>query len=198
MGNVLPLPVGVTPVGLELLERCLDGEAEAWRLFYQIHVDRIGRFLTRMGVGAADLDDVLQEVFMALYGSLPDYDQCLPFKAWMLGVAMNHVRCHRRRLWRRRVSRLGSFRGWNAADADPEQVCVVGEAARELQWILERMNVRQREVFVLHEIEGIDGPSIARILDCPVNTVWSRARLAREDFRRLQRRRRVIREGEES
>lgn len=197
MGQVLPLALGVTPAGNELLERCLLGEADAWRLFYEIHADRLGRFLTRMGVPAADLEDVMQEVFLALYGSLPDYDRCLPFRAWMLGVAMNHVRCYRRRVWRRRVARLGGFGGWQGHDEDPEHVCQVGEAARELQWILSRMSDKQREVFVLYEMEGLDGPSIARILGCPVNTVWSRARLAREDFHSLQRRRKLVRGEEE-
>ena len=45
--------------------------------------------------------------------------------------------------------------------------------------------LKQREVFVLYELEEIEGAEIARILDIPVNTVWSRLRLARNRFRTL-------------
>jgi len=198
MGKVLPLPLGVTPAGTELLERCLEGQLGAWREFYSIHADRLSSFLARMGVGHADLEDVLQEVFLSLHASLPDYDGRVPFKAWLFGVAMNHVRCHRRRLWRRRAARLGGFLGWAEEVEDPERLYERFEAARELHWILDRMSDRQREVFVLYEVEGLDGPSIARILGCSVNTVWSRARLARGGFQRLLRRRGLVRVGEET
>lgn len=198
MGHVLPLPLGVTPAGTELLERCLEGQLGAWREFYTVHARRLARFLARMGVAETDLEDVLQDVFLALHRSLPEYDGRVPFKAWLYGVAMNHARGQRRRVWRRRAARLGLFNGWAPDPEDPERQCERAEAARELQWVLDRMSEKQREVFVLYEVEGLDGPSIARVLGCSVNTVWSRVRLAREDFRRLLRRRGLAGAGEES
>ena len=50
---------------------------------------------------------------------------------------------------------------------------------------------KQREVFMLYEIDGMDGPSIAQLVDIPLNTVWSRLRLARETFAKEVRRRRA-------
>lgn len=195
MARVLPMPLGVSPAGTELLERCLEGEAGAWREFYSIHASRLGRFLERMGVPAADVEDVLQDVFVALHDCLGDYDGRTAFKGWLLGVAMNHVRAHRRRLWRRRLGRLAGFGGWSDDPDDPELVLGRDEALQELQWILSRMNDTHREAFVLYEIEELDGNSIAQILGCPLNTVWSRVRLARDDFRRLLRRRNLVRDG---
>jgi RNA polymerase sigma-70 factor (ECF subfamily) len=165
---------------------------------YLAHVDRLGRFVRRMGVPAGDLDDVLQEAFVSVHDSLSDYDGRVPIGTWMVGIAMNHVRGHRRRAWRRRVARLVGFSGWSdARAADPAADLERKEAARELQWVLDRMSDKQREVFVLYEIEALDGPTIASMLGCSVNTVWSRARLAREDFRRLLRQRGVVRGGGE-
>ena len=40
-----------------------------------------------------------------------------------------------------------------------------------------------REVFVLYELERMEGSEIAEILEIPLNTVWSRLRLARTAFR---------------
>lgn len=195
MGQVVPLrPVLSTEA--DLVGRCLGGDAAAWRQLYFAHVDRVGRFLRRMGVPAADLEDVLQDTFVALHASLADWDGRTGLPTWLLGIAMNHVRTSRRRTFRRRLARLVGFVGWSDPDAgDTGKDVERREAARELQWILDRMGDKQREVFVLYEIEGIDGPSIAKMLGCSVNTVWSRARLAREDFRRLLRQRATVRGG---
>ena len=38
-------------------------------------------------------------------------------------------------------------------------------------------------VFVLFEMEGVSGEQIARIVDCPVATVWRRLHYARQAFR---------------
>ncbi len=191
------MAIGVTPAGADLIERCVRGEIAAWREFYTTHADRVGRFLVRMGVPGSDVEDVVQDVFVTLHAELPRYDGRAPFKTWLYGVAMNHVRGHRRKLWRQRATRLAGFLGWAHDAADPENVCACGETAQELHRILSRMSDKQREVFVLYEIEGLDGPSIARILGCSVNTVWSRARLAREDFERLVRRHRLVHGTEE-
>ncbi len=197
MGKVLSLRPP-PPSGTDLVDRCLRGDADAWREMYLAHVDRLGRFVRRMGVLPGDLDDVLQETFVSVHGSLADYDGRVPLATWMIGIAMNHVRAARRRLWRRRLARLAGFSGWAEPQAgDPTLELERKDAARELQWVLDRMSDKQREVFVLYEIEALEGPAIARMLGCSVNTVWSRARLAREDFRRLLRQRGVVRTGGE-
>ncbi len=48
-----------------------------------------------------------------------------------------------------------------------------------------KMPFKLREVFVLYELEEVGGKEIARILEIPENTVWSRLRLGREKFRKL-------------
>jgi len=194
MGQVVPLRPA-TLLETELVERCLREDPGAWRELYEAHVDRIGRLLRRMGVGGSDLEDVLQETFVALHASLPEFDRLRPLRTWLVGIAMNQIKSHRRRAWRRRLGRLAGFEGWSEPGDDQARTLEKKDAARELQWILDRMGEKQREVFVLYEIEGLEGPVIARMLGCSVNTVWSRARLAREDFRRLLRQRAVVRDG---
>src|SRR5688572_4789023 len=55
-------------------------------------------FLSTMVGGAADVDDVIQEVSLALMSSYDSYDRSRPFIGWALGVARNHAaRWHRGR-----------------------------------------------------------------------------------------------------
>jgi RNA polymerase sigma-70 factor (ECF subfamily) len=43
--------------------------------------------------------------------------------------------------------------------------------------------MNRRAVFVMADIDGVAVPEIAQALAIPVNTAYSRLRLAREDFR---------------
>src|SRR5690606_26689309 len=56
--------------------------------------------------------------------------------------------------------------------------------------ILEQLGPEVREVFVLHELEGLSGSEVARLLKIPEGTVYSRLRRARirvrEEIQRLE------------
>jgi RNA polymerase sigma-70 factor (ECF subfamily) len=49
---------------------------------------------------------------------------------------------------------------------------------------LATMDLDQRAVFTLFELEGVRGPEVAEALEIPLGTAYSRLRLAREAFRR--------------
>jgi DNA-directed RNA polymerase specialized sigma24 family protein len=53
--------------------------------------------------------------------------------------------------------------------------------------VLEQMKPMHKEVFVLFELEGVDGQEIARILDCRPATVRRRLHYARQEFETLLR-----------
>jgi hypothetical protein len=63
------------------------------------------------------------------------------------------------------------------------------------QLALDGLEIERRAVFVLHEIDGCPMPEVARALSIPVNTAYSRLRLAREQFQTALRRER-LRRGE--
>jgi RNA polymerase sigma-70 factor (ECF subfamily) len=59
------------------------------------------------------------------------------------------------------------------------------DARRELDQLdraLNTIEVGRRAVLVLHEIEEMTAPEIARVLGIPLNTVYSRLRVAREEL----------------
>jgi len=53
------------------------------------------------------------------------------------------------------------------------------EALNLLDRALETIEIGRRAVLVLHEIEQMTAPEISRTLDIPLNTVYSRLRVAR-------------------
>lgn len=172
-----------------VLERCRGGEPGAWRSLYLDHVDRLWRFARRIGVPPADVEDVVQEVFIVAHRRLVEFDGAVPVSTWLFAIAVRTSKAHKRRALRRRLVGLMGFspEPLRAPDGGLER----RDAEAELGEILDRMSPKKRTVFVLHELEELDGPAIAGILECSVHTVWSRLRLAREEIERIVRRKRA-------
>ena len=108
-------------------------------------------------------------------------------RTWLFGIALNVVRAHRRAL---RTKEPYALRPELRADPDtvadrddgPHEATSKSEAARLVARLLGSLDDDKREVFVLAELERMSAPEIASALAIPLNTVYSRLRLARQDF----------------
>jgi RNA polymerase sigma-70 factor (ECF subfamily) len=154
-------------------DRVLDVSA-----IFKAHHAFVWRMLRHLGVGAADQDDMLQEVFVVVHRRLGDYSEQDKIRAWLYAISMRVVRDHRRRLARRREDP----RELPDLSHQPSQAIAVAD--QQALWLAQRMlnalPEKQRAVFVLHEIEQLSMPEIAQALECPLPTAYARLRKARE------------------
>lgn len=79
------------------------GDKATYGRIVRQHGRQLAAILRAYGVAAGDLDDVVQEAFVAAWRALADYDQARPFKAWLFQIGLNKARDWRRR---RQVRRL--------------------------------------------------------------------------------------------
>lgn len=145
----------------------------------------VWRSLRRLGVRESDLADAVQDVFIVVHRRLSEFEGRAKVTTWLYGICYR-VASERRRL--AHVRRTVDDEAALAEHADP-QVDVAAEAERRqglalLEAILDEMPLEQRAVFTLFELEGTSGEAIAEALDTPLGTVYSRLRLAREQFRK--------------
>ena len=70
----------------------------------------------------------------------------------------------------------------------PHEQLQRAEATRLVHSLLDTLSEEQREAFVLAQLEKLSAPEIAEVLGLPVNTVYSRIRLARRAFNEAGRR----------
>jgi RNA polymerase sigma-70 factor, ECF subfamily len=159
------------------------------------HFPSVWRFLHRLGVPSADVDDAAQEVIIVAARKRHDIvagSEC----AFLLGTAFRVAR--RMRGVQARRAEVTDELLVDAPDAggDPESAILQQESRAVLDGILQQMPVDLRAVFVLFEIEELSMLEIAGVLDLPPGTVASRLRRARQDFEarvnRLEQRSRFL------
>jgi RNA polymerase sigma-70 factor (ECF subfamily) len=154
---------------------------------FEEHFTYVWNALRRLGVRERDLEDLVHDVFLKVHQRLAEYDPARAFRPWVFGFAYR-VAADYRRLARHRVEVLGAHADpVDPAGAPDGQV----EAAQRWKLVheaLESVELERRAVLILHDIDGEAAPAIADALAIPLNTVYSRLRVAREEFAAAARR----------
>jgi RNA polymerase sigma-70 factor (ECF subfamily) len=145
------------------------------------HFNFVWNTLQRLGVREADLEDLAHEVFLKVHTRLRDYDRSRPIRPWLFGFAYRVAADHRR-LARHRVEVFGV----PADPVDPTRPADETLEAREERALvtaaLDSVDFDRRAVLLLHDAEDVPVPAIAEELGIPVNTAYSRLRVARSEF----------------
>jgi RNA polymerase sigma-70 factor (ECF subfamily) len=77
-----------------LLERVKAGEADAWQRLARIYTPLVYAWCRRSNLSREDADDVIQEVFRAVHGSLPSFRHDRPgdsFRGWLWTVTRSKI-----------------------------------------------------------------------------------------------------------
>jgi RNA polymerase sigma-70 factor (ECF subfamily) len=164
-----------------------------FRELYDSNCTYVWNTLRRLGVHEADLEDVVHEVFLAVYRRLGDYEPSRAIRPWLFGFCYRTASDYRGRAHRRHeVPDTAVDRASDAPGADIRLEALERQAL--VTAALSKIELGRRAVFVMHEIDGASIPEVATALGIPVNTAYSRLRLAHEEFtqavRRLQARQR--------
>lgn len=167
------------PEERELVARTMRGDERAFAALYDRHAQGAYAAAYRLLGGAADAEDVVQELFLALPGTLSGYDPTRgPLGAWLRRVAVRLSLMRMRTVRRRRETDAGSVAELLARDdAALERLSI--EAA------LARLSDDQRAVFLLKEVEGYEHREIAALLDISVANSEVRLFRARQALRAL-------------
>jgi len=171
-------------------------EGSGPRLRFDVVYDELFEFVwrsaRRLGVHEASVDDVAQDVFLVVHRRLSEFEGRSSVKTWLFGITLRVVSD-----WRRTKRRKGGLLELPAEDrlpsgiAGPDGALEREEAARLLQALLAELDDDKREVFVMVELEELSAPEVASVLTIPLNTVYSRLRVAREEFERALSRHRA-------
>ena len=152
-----------------------------FRALFEGHFAYVWHTLRRLGVAERDLEDLAHDVFLEVYRTRERYEAARPLRAWLFGFAFR-IAAHDRRRARHRCETLEEPR--ERADDAPTALdrVLASEALDVAHRALEALEIQRRAVFVMHEVDGFSIPEVAEALAIPLNTAYSRLRLARKEF----------------
>jgi RNA polymerase sigma-70 factor (ECF subfamily) len=159
-----------------------EERSRSFRSLYDDHIDFVWRNLRRLGVFESEVEDRAQEVFVVAHRRFDEFEERGHGpRAWLfqivLRVASDARRHHRRHP---EVPDGGEAVDRACIDAPQPEAVARREALSRLDGALASIDLGRRAVLVLHEIEEMTAPEIAQVLGIPLNTVYSRLRVARE------------------
>nr|WP_275936604.1 sigma-70 family RNA polymerase sigma factor [Labilithrix luteola] len=164
---------------------CIDGSRLAeFRPLFREHFRFVCVTLRRLGVREGDVEDVAQEVFVVVHRKLDSYDPADPARLWLFAICLRTASAYRRLARHRRQVQQDPER--EVADSDPlaDDLIAREQSRRLVLTALDSIELERRAVFVMHDLEEFSANQISETLSVPVNTVYSRLRRAREEFRK--------------
>lgn len=148
---------------------------DTFEQLYRRHYGYVVSALRRFGVDPAHVEDVAQEVFIVAYRRIDG--SIVNMRPWLYGIARRTASNHRRSLERqqRKHHTVAETTDMQRPPQRYENILAVDEFLRNLPG-------RDREVFVLSEIEGLSGPEVAAALKLKTSTTYARLRAIRTRF----------------
>ncbi len=163
-----------------------------FRVLFDLTYERMVAYARRR-VPAADVDDVVAEVYATAWRRFDDFtaDEARDPVPWLYGVAHNVVRATHRADGRRRrlVDRIGSVRDGGGADegADdiaPERAAIRHDDASRVRAALASLPESDQEVLRLAVWDGLSHDTIGELLGVRTGTVTVRLHRARNRLAR--------------
>jgi RNA polymerase sigma-70 factor (ECF subfamily) len=154
-----------------LVLRSQLGDERAFEKLLSIHGPRLFLFATKMMQGSPDVvEDLLQEIWLAIYQGLPGLRDVTRFRPWAVRIARDRIYREYRR--RRPAARpldnevADLLATENAAESDVD--------VEELRYGLHAISPQHREVLVLCYFDEMSYAEIAEATGASLGTVRSR------------------------
>jgi RNA polymerase sigma-70 factor (ECF subfamily) len=155
---------------------------------YERHFRFVWRVLRASGLPPSMVEDAAQDVFVVVHRRLSEFECRSDIRTWLFRIASWVVTSERRKLRTKRENEENDEHAVSDVrdrSAGPLEILERSEAIRTLERILGRMDPEKRMAFLLMDIEEMKASEVAEVLEINVNTVYSRLRLAREQFKLL-------------
>lgn len=157
----------------------------SFHAIYAQYFDFVWSSARHLGVATDAIDDVVQDVFIVIHGRLSTLQNPEALRSWIYGIVRRTVSDYRRS--RRNRDAAGARLGTELKATGRQQPSPLDFAERNaeldlLEAILAELDEPKREVFVMVEVLEMTVPEVVESLEIPLNTAYSRLRLARRLF----------------
>ena len=181
-----PIPPTEASADDELIRRFLrEGDSRSFRLLVERHQSSVRRLLwVMLGGVREEIEDVEQEVLLALYRGLGSFRFQSSFRTYLLSLARHRALDALRRRGRRRREEQ-ALRFLAPAAADPQEQVQERLFAEQVLAGFRLLPVAERELLLLRDVEGLSMRELASTLGLPSGTAKSKLHRARIRLARI-------------
>jgi len=167
-----------------MIGRVLGGDPEALARWFRSEHPRVWRLCFGFVADAGEADDLAQDAMLKLHDRLSRWDSARPYRQWRNSVVLNLCRDRQRRRAARQRAETGAAEARSSVlPFDPSEHLAQRELREALGEALAGLTDREREAFVLRELERCSTEAAAAILSIAPSTVRSLLTLARRRLR---------------
>lgn len=164
-----------------LVDRCLTGEPAATRELFRRHRARVHACLYRVLGTNRDMDDLLQEAFIQVFGSLRNWRAEASLATWIdrvsVRVAYRYLTQKGRRIVTETISDSDVGPGVEGPGARRQ---LARDGVKRLYEVLDELGAASRLAFTLHEIDGRPLSEVAELVGSTVTATKLRVWRARK------------------
>jgi RNA polymerase sigma-70 factor (ECF subfamily) len=165
------LAVAVPSTDTELLRQVAAGDEAAFAELYDLYAPPVYNYLLRLVNESTVAEEILQDVFLAMWRGAHRFREEAKVKTWLLRIAH-----HQAVSWLRRTRAVL----WTDEELDADGHDSVEEHLA-LSWQIDRVRAAlgqltpaHRAVIELTFVQGLSYAEIAEVMNCPMGTVKSR------------------------
>jgi RNA polymerase sigma-70 factor (ECF subfamily) len=165
---------------IELARRSALGDRTAQRQLFDEQRRRVHWILFRILGSNVEIEDLIQEAFLAIFRSLADYRGEASLSTWVDRIATRTAYRHLSKS-PERTTRLEALPTWSTIQSELEEEIHLRDVARRLYTILDRLQPKYRIAYALHVIDGRSISEVARLTEVTLvaakNRVWRARRM---------------------
>lgn len=163
-----------------LILRCRAGDQSAYAELIGRYQPRLRYFVRQMLRDPGCDEDVLQNIWLNVFRSLPGLVDVSTFRAWLYRIAHNWA-CQEHRRRGVACQPLADHELIDDVTADEH---LSAENAERVHAALSTLDDEHREVLVLHFLEELSYEDVAVVVGCPVGTIRSRIHYGKRALKR--------------
>ena len=162
-----------------LLQLIVEGDTSAFEAFYKVYYSKLFRFILRMTHQPEAVEELIQETLLVVWEKPEHFNHASKISTWVFGIAYNKALKSMSRNARRRSD--VNIDDLIETIGDPAANPAQGRESEDwLSCALAILPPDQRAVIELTFYHGLPYQDIAKILNCPENTVKTRIFHARK------------------
>ncbi len=166
-----------------LVEQFRRGDDSAFDRIVERHGAEVAALANRLLGWPRDVDDVVQDVFVAAFVGLKRFRGECRLRTWLFTITVNKCRSHRFRRRRLRVVTMEEAQAIESPGGAGDRVALDKETFAQVRRAVQVLPQKYREVVVLKYLQGLETPDICELLGLTVNTMQVRLNRARKRLR---------------